>query len=60
MGWSVKVGAVFPLTQQYASAKVLEHDPEKCVAVFRKDHAQTLEHDPDGVTPRSRSRSGRS
>ena len=23
MGWSVKVGAVFPLTQQYASAKVL-------------------------------------
>jgi DNA-binding IclR family transcriptional regulator len=23
MGWSVKLGAVFPLTQQYASAKVL-------------------------------------
>jgi DNA-binding IclR family transcriptional regulator len=23
MGWSVKVGAVFPITQQYASAKVL-------------------------------------
>jgi hypothetical protein len=22
-------------------AATLEHDPEKCVAVFRKDHAQT-------------------
>jgi hypothetical protein len=27
----------------------LEHDPEKCVAVFRKDHAQTkgIERDDD-------------
>jgi hypothetical protein len=23
------------------SLSVLEHDPEKCAAVFRKDHAQT-------------------
>jgi hypothetical protein len=23
------------------SVPVLEHDPEKCVADFRKDHAQT-------------------
>jgi hypothetical protein len=26
---------------QDASAAVSEHDPEKCVAVFRKDHAQS-------------------
>jgi hypothetical protein len=22
--------------------RILEHDPEKCEAVFRKDHAQTI------------------
>jgi hypothetical protein len=27
--------------EENASKKYLEHDPEKCVAVFRKDHAQT-------------------
>jgi hypothetical protein len=25
----------------------LEHDPEKWVPVFGKDHAQTIEHDPE-------------
>jgi hypothetical protein len=25
----------------FSGIRVLEHDPEKCEAVFRKDHAQT-------------------
>jgi hypothetical protein len=32
-GFSRRKGASMPL--------MLEHDPEKCEAVFRKDHAQT-------------------
>jgi len=32
-GFSSRKGASMPL--------ILEHDPEKCEAVFRKDHAQT-------------------
>lgn len=44
MGWSVKQGAVFPLSQQYASAKVLaafqleerRHELAECIARF--DH----------------------
>ncbi len=27
--------------------RVLEHDPEKGVVVFGKDHARTREHDPE-------------
>jgi len=34
MGWSVKLGSVFPLTQQYASAKVL--------AAFQLDARRSL------------------
>jgi len=25
-----------------ANSDALEHDPEKCEAIFRKDHAQTM------------------
>jgi hypothetical protein len=32
-----------PLASDFGYAKArLAHDPEKCAAVFRKDHAQTI------------------
>jgi hypothetical protein len=53
-------GAAFrSLGLQYDSnfeIAVLEHDPEKCVAVFRKDHAQSktwsaMAIQPDPIAP---------
>ncbi|MET4364647.1 hypothetical protein ABIB06_005258, partial [Bradyrhizobium sp. LB8.2] len=32
------------------SQQTLEHDPEKCAAVLRKDHAQTVEANENGGT----------
>jgi hypothetical protein len=33
------------------SAAVLEHDPEECEAVFRKDHAQTTTYSAMTIHP---------
>jgi hypothetical protein len=30
---------------------ILEHDPEKWIPVFGKDHAQMLKHDPEKWIP---------
>ena len=51
MGWSVKVGAVFPLTQQYASAKVLaafqlEGRRQKLADVHRRPGSHQREEGP--------------
>jgi hypothetical protein len=35
------------------SRKFLEHDPEKCEAVFRKDHAQTKRDDDSSQSHRA-------